>query len=113
MTTRELTAVERTIHDYFAATRAMDREGWVRCFSAEGCTIDPVGTPPVRGHAGLRKFFDGIVGLTTTIGVMEERVYVCGDQAAIQWIGRGIGRANGKPIVFEGVDVMLDRKSVV
>ena len=107
MTQHELSAVERTIHDYFSATRAMDREAWVACFRADAVTFDPVGAPPVRGHAGLRQFFDGIVGLTSTVGLMEERVHICGDQAAIQWIGRGTGRANGKPVVFEGIDVMF------
>jgi len=107
MTQRELSPIERTVHSYFAATRAMDREAWVNCFVPDGVSIDPVGSPPVCGHASLRQFFDGIVGLASPIGLMEERVHVCGDRAAIQWIGRGIGRKNGKPVVFEGIDVMV------
>ena len=102
-----LSPIERTIHAYFAATRAMNREAWVNCFRPDGVSFDPVGAPATRGHAGLRQFFDGIVGLASTIGLMEERVHVCGDQAAVQWIGRGIGRKNGKPVVFEGIDVMF------
>src|SRR5882672_10294247 len=107
MTQPEVSAVERTIQAYFAATRAMDRDAWVRCFCADAVSIDPVGAPPLRGHAALGQFFDGIVGMASTIGLMEERVHLCGDQAAIPWIGRGVGRANGKPFVFEGVDVMF------
>jgi steroid Delta-isomerase len=107
MSSTDLSPIERTIHDYFAATRAMDREAWVRCFAPDGCTIDPVGTEPARGHAALGRFFDSIVGLAETIGLMEQRVFVCGDQAAVSWIGRGTGRKNGRPFVFEGVDVLF------
>jgi steroid delta-isomerase len=99
--------IERTIYDYFAATRAMDREAWVRCFAADGVSFDPAGSAGTRGHAALRQFFDGIVGLASTIGLMEERVHICGEQAAIQWIGRGTSRKTGRPFVFEGIDVMF------
>lgn len=104
--TKDLSPIETTIHAYFAATRAIDREAWVRCFAPDGVSHDPVGAPPHRGHDALRAFFDSIAGAASTIGLMEEQVYVCGDRAAIKWIGRGIGRANGKPFVFEGIDVM-------
>ncbi len=100
------TPIELTIHAYFAATRAMDREAWIRCFTPDGVSHDPVGAPPTRGHEELRRFFDSIVGLASSIGLMEEQIYICGDQAAVKWIGRGIGKSNGKPFVFEGIDVM-------
>lgn len=99
--------IERTIHAYFAATRAMDRDAWVQCFAPDGFTIDPVGAEPVRGHAALGRFFDSIAGLAETIGLMEERVVVCGDRAAVAWIGRGIAKKDGRPFVFEGIDVMV------
>jgi steroid Delta-isomerase len=107
MTQQELSPIERTIHAYFAATRARDADTWVNCFTPDGVSFDPAGAPGTRGHAALRQFFDGIVELTSAIGLMEERVHICGDQAAIQWIGRGTGRKNGKPLVFEGIDVMF------
>lgn len=102
----DLSPIERTIHAYFAATRAVDREAWVRCFAPDASSHDPVGAPPARGHDALRAFFDSIAGAASTIGLMEEQVYVCGDRAAVKWIGRGVGKANGKPFVFEGIDVM-------
>jgi steroid Delta-isomerase len=105
-TRTETSPIERTIHAYFAATRAMDRDAWVRCFAPDGCSHDPVGAPPTKGHAALGAFFDSIAGLASSIGLMEEHIYVCGDQAAIKWIGRGTGKANGKPFLFEGIDVM-------
>lgn len=82
----------------------MDREAWVAVFAKDGESHDPVGAPPHRGHAALRAFFDGIVGLTRTIGLYEDDVYICGDRAAVKWTGRGIGK-NGKPFQFEGIDV--------
>lgn len=99
-------SIERTIHDYFAATRAMDREAWVACFAPDGFSIDPVGAEPTRGHDALRRFFDSIAGLASSIGLMETSVHVCGNEAAIAWIGRGVGKENGKTFVFEGIDVM-------
>lgn len=99
-------SIDRTIHAYFAATRAMDREAWVACFAPDGFSVDPVGAEPARGHEALRRFFDSIAGLASTIGLMETSIHVCGDQAAVAWIGRGVGKANGKPFVFDGIDVM-------
>ena len=100
-----MTNIEKTIAAYFAATRAMDRDAWVRTFTEDGMTHDPVGAPPTKGHAALGKFFDGIVGATETIGLTEEHVFVCGDKAAVKWTGRGVGK-NKKPLAFEGIDVM-------
>jgi steroid delta-isomerase len=100
-----MTNIEKTIAAYFAATRAMDRDAWVRTFAEDGVTHDPVGAPPTKGHAALGKFFDGIIGLTEKVGLSEEHVFVCGDRAAVKWTGRGIGK-NGKSLTFEGIDVM-------
>jgi steroid delta-isomerase len=96
--------IETTIARYFAATRAPDREAWVACFASDGASHDPVGAPPHVGHDALRKFFDSIVGLVETIGLHEDQVYVCGDQAGVKWTGRGLTK-QGKPYTFEGIDV--------
>lgn len=93
-----------TIAAYFAATRAMNREAWVATFAADGESHDPVGAPPTRGHAALGAFFDGLVGMTNSIGLHEDHVFVCGAEAAVKWTGRGVGK-NGKPFQFEGIDV--------
>ena len=97
--------IEKTIAAYFAATRAMDRKAWVGTFAEDGASHDPVGAPPMKGHAALGQFFDGIVALTEKIGLTEDHVFICGNQAAVKWTGRGIGK-NKKPLVFEGIDVM-------
>jgi steroid delta-isomerase len=99
-----MTRIHDTITAYFAATRAMDREAWVRTFAEDGATHDPADAPPRKGHAALLEFFDGIVGQTEKIGLTEDHVFVCGDTAAVKWTGRGIGK-NKKPFKFEGIDV--------
>ena len=94
-----------TVKAYFAATRAMDRAAWVGCFAENGSSCDPANAPPHSGHAALGAFFDSIVGLTKTVGLFEDKVYACGNEIAVKWTGRGIGKQNGKPFVFEGIDV--------
>lgn len=93
-----------TIERYFAATRNGDREAWVACFAARAVSQDPVNGPEIVGHDALRRFYDSIVGLVATIGLDAEQVYVCGDHAAITWVGRGLSKS-GKPYVFQGIDV--------
>jgi steroid delta-isomerase len=93
-----------TVSAYFAAIRAMDKAAWVATFAQDGENHDPYGSPPNRGHAALGAFFDGIVGMTSSIGLHEDHVYVSGSGAAVKWTGRGVGK-NGKPFIFEGIDV--------
>ena len=96
--------IEKTIADYFAATRAMDRAAWIATFAVDGVSHDPEGAPPHCGHAALGKFFDGIVALTEKVGLTADHVFVCGDKAAVMWSGRGIGK-NKKTLAFEGIDL--------
>ena len=98
------TAAETTIRAYFAATRAMDREAWIAQFATNGCSHDPVGAPAHVGHEALGRFFDSIMDLVLEVGLTEDAVYVCGNEAAVKWTGRGIGK-NEKRVVFEGIDV--------
>lgn len=94
-----------TITAYFAAIRAQDREAWVACFSHDGVSIDPFGAPPNRGPAALRAFFDGFLAMVSKLSLVEDLPYVCGSRAAVRWVGRGVGKTNGKPFVFHGIDV--------
>jgi hypothetical protein len=38
----------------------MDLDAWLDTFAADAVDHDPVGTPPVVGHQGLRQFFQTI-----------------------------------------------------
>lgn len=97
-----------TIAAYFAAIRRLDRAGWLACFAEHAVSHDPVGAPPHVGIDGLRRYFDGFMAQVSSVSLIEEDVYVCGQRAAVKWIGRGFGKAAeglGKPFVFEGIDL--------
>lgn len=96
--------IEKTVRDYFAAIRAMDADAWVATFAEDAISHDPVGSPPMRGHAELRRFFEGIASAFNKVGLTENHVFVCGDGAAVKWTGRGVGK-NGREVTFEGIDV--------
>lgn len=96
---------QETVAEYFAATRAMDTERWVATFAEDAVSHDPVGAPPHHGHAALRQFLNGVLSGFETIGLHEEKVFLNGQSAAVQWTGRGTGK-NGRPITFEGIDVI-------
>jgi len=96
---------EQAVAEYFAAIRAMDPDRWVRTFAEDAQSQDPVGTPPMRGHAALHKFLTGVFSLFQELGLAEDHVFVSGNSAAVKWTGRGRGR-NGASVTFEGVDVI-------
>jgi steroid delta-isomerase len=97
-------AVEKIVTEYFAAIRAMDVERWVATFALDAETNDPVGTPPIRGHEGLRHFLSGVMSIFEKVGLTENQVFVAGNGAAVKWTGHGKGK-NGREVVFEGIDV--------
>jgi steroid delta-isomerase len=96
--------IAKAVADYFTAIRAMDASAWVATFAADGVSHDPVGTPPARGHAALRQFFEAIVGAFEKVGLFEDHVFVSGREAAVKWTGRGVGK-NGREVTFEGIDI--------
>jgi steroid delta-isomerase len=96
--------IRQVVAAYFAATRAMDLDAWLATFAPDAVDYDPVGTPPVVGHTGLRQFFQTIAGAFEKVGMTEDHVFVAGSGAAVKWTGRGVGK-NGRAITFEGIDV--------
>lgn len=96
---------EQAVAEYFAAIRAMDPDRWVRTFAEDAESQDPVGAPPMRGHAAPHEFLTGVLSLFKELGLTEDRVFVAGNSAAVMWTGRGGGR-NGAIVTFEGVDVI-------
>lgn len=95
---------QKAVADYFAAIRAMDTEAWLASFAADAVSHDPVGAPPISGHAALRQFFEGIAGAFEKVGLFEDHVFVNGNEAAVKWTGRGVGK-NGRAVTFEGIDI--------
>jgi steroid delta-isomerase len=47
-----------TVDRYTAAFTAGDRDGYVGLFTEDAWIEDPVGTPRVEGHDGIRAFFE-------------------------------------------------------
>jgi steroid Delta-isomerase len=98
------TTIPKTIQNYFAATRAMDVDGYLAAFAPDAINYDPVGGEPLRGHEAMRQFFLGIAGLFEQVGLTEEFVTVAGNEVAVKWKGEGISKS-GKAVVFEGIDI--------
>jgi steroid delta-isomerase len=96
--------VRKTVADYFAATRAMDPEGWIAAFAEDAVSHDPVGAVPIEGHKGLRQFYDTIVLAFEKVGITEDEIFVAGNEAAAKWTGQGIG-LNGREVTFRGIYV--------
>lgn len=97
-------AISKVVADYFRATRDMDSEAWLSTFAADAVSHDPVGGQPLEGHDSLRQFFAGIAGAFETVGLTEDSVFIAGNEAAVKWTGRGVGK-NGREVSFEGIDV--------
>lgn len=95
---------QKAVADYFAAIRAMDIDSWLSTFAEDAVSHDPVGAPPLSGHAALRQFFEGIAGAFERVGLFEDQVFINGNEAAVKWTGRGTGK-NGREVSFEGIDV--------
>ena len=96
--------VRKAVAAYFAAVRAMDPEAWLGTLAEDAVSRDPAGGAPVKGHRGLRQFFDGIAGLFESVRLTEDHVFVSGNGAAVKFTGRGVGK-NGREVTFEGIDV--------
>jgi steroid delta-isomerase len=66
---------------------------------------DPVGMPPLVGHAALRRAMQELCDAVEQVGRYADHVFVAGNDAAIKWTGRCIGR-NGRAVTFAGIDVV-------
>ena len=64
--------VASMVTSYYAALRANDVDAWVSLFAADATARDPVGTPPHRGHDGLRDVLSGVLRQFESFGLTEE-----------------------------------------
>ena len=97
--------VANAVAAYFKALRDMDVEAWLATYAEDAVSHDPVGTPPLLGHSGLRQFLTGVMGLFENVGLQEQQVFISANEAAVKWTGYGRGK-NGKDVRFEGIDVI-------
>lgn len=97
--------IEQVVRQYFAGICAMDPEAWIAAFAEDAVSHDPVGAPPLVGHAALRQAMQHLCDAVEQVGRYEDHVFVAGNSAAIKWTGRCIGR-NGRAVTFAGIDVV-------
>jgi steroid Delta-isomerase len=97
--------IQSTVQQYFAASRSPNPvAAMVACF-AQNCQVyEPAEAQPLQGQAELRDFLQGMVSQFKSIGLTAEFTSINGNQAAVQWTGRGISLA-GREITFSGIDL--------
>ena len=98
------TAIERCIHEYFAALQNVQVESWLATFAADGACHDPAGTPPHVGYAALQQFFEFVTAAFASVTIGAEQILVQGSRAAVTWRANGVG-LNGRAVQFAGIDV--------
>ena len=74
-------------------------------FADDAICRDPVGSPPIVGHEGVRTFAEGIGTLFREIHMTLGQIFAAGKGGAVEWTIRGIGQ-NGHEVTFSGIDVI-------
>jgi steroid delta-isomerase len=97
--------VSKAVKAYFQALRAMDQQAWVNTFAVDAISHDPVGAPPIEGHAKLAEFFQTITAAFKEVGLTEDEVFIAGNEAAVKWSGRGTSK-QGRTVKFSGIDII-------
>lgn len=100
----EKNKVPPCIENYFKALRAMDEDSWIATFAHGGALYDPADAAPHTGENALRGFFQAACGAFKSLALVEETVFVCGNQAAVKFRGEGVGK-NDRSVRFEGIDL--------
>jgi ketosteroid isomerase-like protein len=98
--------IKQAVAGYFAGIRDNDKDGWLSHFAADGVAHDPVGAPPHEGHEGLSKFFDGMNKMFASVSLVEDAVFIAGNEAAVSWQGEIIGK-NGRAVTFAGINTFV------
>ena len=98
-------STEQAVANYFEAVRSGDPERFASCFTPDGVTHDPVGTPPHIGYDAIYAFFKHITGSFKSVTLTEDSVFVRGNSAAVKWTGHAVSKT-GKTVDFEGIDVI-------
>lgn len=97
--------IKRSIDSYCAGISAMNVDAILTAFAEDAVDTDPVGSPPLKGQAQIRSFFEGIFSHVASVSFTAENVFGLGSDQALKWGMSGRGK-NGRDFTFEGVDVM-------
>jgi steroid delta-isomerase len=92
------------IRGYFEAIRAGEVEALVALFSPEVEFNDPVGTPVLHGHDGVRRFHKGLTRAWERLDMQVEAAFIRGQRGAAHWSAEGKS-TSGKDIAFEGINL--------
>ena len=95
---------QKSVAQYFEATRSKDAQKWASRFAENAMVEDPVGTKPLNGSAEVLEMGKAFLSGFETVGLHEELVHVVGNEAAARWTGRGLTK-EGKRVRFEGINV--------
>jgi steroid delta-isomerase len=95
--------IEATVRAYAAAWGAGDREAWLATFAPSATQEDPVGSRVRRGPEDIGEFWDTAMAAYDSIEIIPRRVFVVGDEAAMEWTIEAVNR-QGR-VVLVGVDV--------
>jgi ketosteroid isomerase-like protein len=64
-------------------TQQRDRNGWLALFASDAFVEDPVGGGRQEGIDAIRAFYDSTISVAESFDYEIERVYLCGDEAAV------------------------------
>ena len=92
-------------NDFWAAVDAKDVDRMLSNMAEDAEFEDPVGSPVLKGHGELRKFFDGMSETFKTVSVSRDKVYPCADQVGLVWTISG-RMTNGRDVTFDGIDII-------
>ena len=95
---------QKSVAQYFEATRSKDAQKWANRFTENAVVEDPVGTKPLNGSAEVLEMGKTFLSGFETVGLHEEFVHVVGNEAAARWTGKGVTK-EGQRVRFEGINI--------
>jgi steroid Delta-isomerase len=75
----------RAVEAYVRAWAENDKQALLDVFAEDALWIDPVGTPPYRGHAEIAGFWDRSHVGGTTLTPEVQRIVACGSEAVLMF----------------------------
>ena len=96
------------IEEYFRSVGAGDVERVVACFAADGSFWPPLAEEPIRGHAAIRAFFEGLIPLFSSRHEVTTRVIVDGDRGLSELIFDAV-LVDGRSVHFENCNTYVFR----
>lgn len=96
-------SITQVVDAYFASISSGDVEAFLATFAEDGASRDPLGAPVHRGHAELRRLFEGTRQFWDDLRVTAHETFIAGGGAATRWAATG--RRDGVEVRFAGIDV--------